>query len=128
MNIRKLYSDWIYQNVNQFKMDNESYQVMLPFINLDKEYIALEVRRLDDDKFYVNDYGYTLIKLDFDEDIVNKIVEENELELIKIDKYNYVLSFTCDIKSLIPKINILAQSIIMIESIFIDRLRIIENE
>lgn len=60
IDIAKEYTDWLYKNMIQEKIDHNLYEVTTPFLDRHNDYTQIYVKYNDDGSIELNDYGYTI--------------------------------------------------------------------
>lgn len=119
-----LYLNWIKQNIEQFKVNNNTFRLTLPFLDRNNDEIEIYIIQKDDGTFYITDDGATLNDLQlggFDifgsnrrKMILDSIV--SAYGITKTDDNELVAN--CTMQDLALKKHMLAQCMIKVSDMF----------
>lgn len=120
----KIYLDWIKENIEQFKINENTFRLTLPFLDRNNDSIDLYIIKNNDDTFYVTDDGATLNELSFSgfeisdnsrrKKILNSILSAYGVTL----QSNNELFIRCSEKDLPLKKHMLAQCMVKVSDMF----------
>lgn len=123
-NFKKIYTDWLYENIEQYKVTDSIYQLTLPFLDRNNDYIELFIKILDDGKYCITDDAETINELTFSQfdifgsprrkTIFNSIIASYGVSLSKDNE----LYINCTKNNLAPSKHMLSQCIIKISDMF----------
>lgn len=124
VDFKKIYINWINENIYQHKISNNVYRVTLPYLNRNNDHIEIFIKAENDDKFFLTDDGETINELELSgmdvfsskhrTDILNVIVNSHGVKLNE----NHELFVESDIDSLPVKKHLLAQCMVKISDLF----------
>jgi len=72
INFKKIYLDWLNENIEQYKIKQNIFRITLPFLDINNDHTEFYIEKLDDNFYRLSDDGNTL----------------NELELSNFDIFN----------------------------------------
>ncbi len=60
----RLYLRWLKENIYQYKINDNTFRITLPFLDRNNDYIEFYIIKEDEDKFFLTDDGITLSDLE----------------------------------------------------------------
>lgn len=121
---KKLYLDWLKDNIEQSKINDNIYRITLPFLNRDNDLIELYVIKKGNNDFLLTDDSYTINDLQFSgfdplsskkrKDILYSIVLSHGVNLSSSNE----LYVNCSLEDLALKKHMLAQCMLKINDMF----------
>lgn len=123
-NFSELYLNWLKENIEQAKINNNTFRLTLPFLNKDNDFTEIYIIRNADDSFLITDDGATLndLKLSgFDpfssnrrKDILDSILIAHGVTKLT----NNELIIECTLNDLALKKHMLAQCMVKVSDMF----------
>lgn len=121
---KKIYTDWLYENIEQYKISDTVYQLTLPFLDRNNDFIELFIKIMDNGTYYITDDSETLNELylsQFDifssprrKEIFNSIISSHGVSLSETNE----LYITCSQDALAQSKHMLSQCIIKVSDMF----------
>ena len=78
-----LYLNWVKENIEQFKVRDNTFRITLPFLDRNNDSIEIYIIQKDDETFLMTDDGATLSDLKFGGFDINSDKRKKILERIK---------------------------------------------
>lgn len=60
IDLAKTYTDWLYKNMTQEKIDDNFYELTTPFLDRHNDYTQIYIKYNSDNTVTISDYGYTI--------------------------------------------------------------------
>ena len=124
IDFEKMYIDWLKQNIDQYKINEKTFRVTLPFLDRNNDYIEMYIINNGNDKYTLTDDGATISDLKlggFDfltgsrrKCILDSIVSSHGITKTENDE----LVVNCTINDLPLKKHMLAQCMIKVSDMF----------
>ena len=57
---KKIYINWLNENIEQYKISDTVYRLTLPFLDRNNDCIELFIKLLDDERYYITDDSETI--------------------------------------------------------------------
>lgn len=64
VDFKKIYIDWLNENIYQNKIDNNLYRITFPYLDRNNDHIEIYIKAQGNDNFYLTDDSETLNELD----------------------------------------------------------------
>ena len=123
-NFKKIYTDWLYENIEQYRINEATYRLTLPFLDRNNDFIELFIKIQNDGKYYITDDSETINELklsQFDifnsprrKEILNSILVSHGVSLSETNE----LYVTCKKGTLAQSKHLLSQCIIKVSDMF----------
>ena len=124
MDFSKLYVDWLKENIDQFKVSNNTFRLTLPFLDVNNDHVEMYIISNNDDTYTITDDGATIRELSLTGfELFNSSKRKSVLESI-INSHgiktngNNELFVQCTMKDLPAKKHMLAQCMIKVSDMF----------
>ena len=121
---KKIYINWLNENIEQYKISDTVYRLTLPFLDRNNDCIELFIKLLDDERYYITDDSETINELKLSQfdiftgtrrrEIFDSILAAHGVSFSKNDE----LYITCSRDSLAQSKHMLSQCIIKVSDMF----------
>ena len=121
---KKIYINWLNENIEQYKISDTVYRLTLPFLDRNNDCIELFIKLLDDERYYISDDSETINELKLSQfdiftgtrrrEIFDSIFAAHGVSFSKNDE----LYITCSRDSLAQSKHMLSQCIIKVSDMF----------
>ena len=121
---KKIYTDWLYENIEQYKINEAVCRLTLPFLDRNNDFIELFIKIQDDGRYYITDDSETINELklsQFDifssprrKEILNSILVSHGVSLSE----NNELYVICKKGTLAQSKHMLSQCILKVSDMF----------
>ena len=121
---KKIYINWLNENIEQYKISDTVYRLTLPFLDRNNDCIELFIKLLDDERYYITDDSETINELKLSQfdiftgtrrrEIFDSILAAHGVSFSKNDE----LYRTCSRDSLAQSKHMLSQCIIKVSDMF----------
>lgn len=121
---KKIYTDWLYENIEQYRVSDSIYQLTLPFLDRNNDFIELFIKILENGKYCITDDSETINELKLSQfdifnsprrnEIFNTILASHGVSLSK-DNELYII---CSKGNLAQSKHMLSQCIIKVSDMF----------
>lgn len=124
MDFRKLYLDWLKENIYQHNINDNTYRITLPFLDRNNDFTEFYVIKKGEDRFFLTDDGLTLSDLELSgfnfsnskrrKTILSSIVLSHGITLTDDNQ----LCTECTVKDIAYKKHMLAQCMVKVSDMF----------
>lgn len=124
MDFRKIYVDWLKQNIDQYRVNEMTFRLTLPFLDRNNDHIEMYIIDNGNETYTITDDGATIGDLqlggfDFSGSTRRKIILDSIVSAHGVTKTeNDELTVNCTVSDLPLKKHMLAQCMIKVSDMF----------
>ncbi len=123
MDFKIQYLKWLNENIEQFKIDDNTFRITLPFLDRNNDFVEFYIEKLSSNKYILTDDGVTLSELEFSginiKTNVRKKLIENMINSYGVQKNSKNELFVkCTLDEIPLKKHLLAQCMIKLSDLF----------